>query len=64
MLVIENGLEVIFIKWCYCNESKKDADDPGKVYEMYYDFSEEVKRIKPHRVLAINRGEKRKGFKC
>lgn len=26
-------------------------------YEMYYDFSEPVKRIAPHRVLAINRGE-------
>ena len=39
---------------------KKNADDPGKIYEMYYDFSEEVKRIKPHIILAINRGEKEK----
>ncbi len=37
---------------------KKDAVDEKKVYEMYYDYSEEVKYIKPHRVLAINRGEK------
>lgn len=28
------------------------------VYEMYYDFSEPVKRIASHRVLAMNRGEK------
>lgn len=25
---------------------------------MYYDYSEAIKSIKPHRVLAINRGEK------
>lgn len=39
---------------------KKNAQDENKVYEMYYDFSESVKRIKPHRVLAINRGENEK----
>ena len=27
---------------------------------MYYDYSERVKYIKPHRILAINRGEKEK----
>ena len=37
---------------------KKNANDEKKVYEMYYDYSEEIKNIKPHRVLAINRGEK------
>ncbi|MBQ9023609.1 MAG: RNA-binding transcriptional accessory protein [Bacilli bacterium] len=37
---------------------KKGANDEKKVYEMYYDFSEDVKYIKPHRVLALNRGEK------
>lgn len=37
---------------------KKDAVDELKVYEMYYDYEERVKYIKPHRVLAINRGEK------
>ena len=37
---------------------KKNAEDPKKTYEMYYDFEEEVKKIKPHRVLALNRGEK------
>lgn len=39
---------------------KKNANDEGKVYEMYYDFSERVNRIKPHRVLALNRGENEK----
>ena len=37
---------------------KKGASDDSKVYEMYYDYEEKIKYIKPHRVLAINRGEK------
>ena len=37
-------------------KKKKNAVDEKKVYEMYYD--EDVKYIKPHRVLAVNRGEK------
>ncbi len=39
---------------------KKDAQDEQKVYEMYYDYQETVNRIKPHRILAINRAEKEK----
>ena len=39
---------------------KKNANDESKVYEMYYDYSEAIKYIKPHRILAINRGEKEK----
>ncbi len=42
------------------SKKKKNALDEGKVYEMYYDYSEPVKWIKPHRVLALNRGEKEK----
>ena len=37
---------------------KKNKIDEDKVYEMYYEYSEAVKSIKPHRVLALNRGEK------
>lgn len=37
---------------------KKDAVDDKKVYEMYYDYAEDIKTIKSHRILAINRGEK------
>ena len=36
---------------------KKNAIDENKVYDMYYDYSERVKFIKPHRILALNRGE-------
>ncbi len=39
---------------------KKNNNDTNKVYEMYYDFQEKVNRIKPHRVLALNRGEDEK----
>jgi uncharacterized protein len=36
------------------------AKDPGaeSVYEMYYQYNEPVKRLPPHRILAINRGER------
>ncbi len=37
---------------------KKKAEDSNKVYEMYYDYSEVVKYAKPHRIMAMNRGEK------
>ena len=37
---------------------KKDANDQDKIYEMYYNYSEMIKNIKPHRILAMNRGEK------
>ena len=39
---------------------KKNAVDERKVYEMYYDFNEDVSKIRPHRVLAINRAENEK----
>lgn len=32
--------------------------DKNKIYEMYYDYNESVKNVKPHRILAVNRGEK------
>lgn len=40
------------------SKKKKNAEDKKGVYEMYYDYSEKVSRMKPHRVLAVNRGEK------
>ncbi|MGA4515342.1 Tex family protein [Staphylococcus caledonicus] len=39
---------------------KKKAEDEKEIYAMYYDYSEPVKRIANHRVLAMNRGEKEK----
>ena len=40
-------------------ESKGSSEEPTP-YEMYYDYSEAVNKIPPHRILAINRGEKEK----
>ncbi|MFC0165906.1 Tex family protein [Bacillus capparidis] len=37
---------------------KKIEEDEKNVYEMYYDYSEPLQKIVPHRVLAVNRGEK------
>ncbi|NLP82195.1 RNA-binding transcriptional accessory protein, partial [Acinetobacter baumannii] len=36
---------------------KKGAEDTKKIFEMYYDYTEPVAKIVPHRTLAINRGE-------
>lgn len=40
--------------------SKKVVEDENTVYENYKDFKEKISSIKPHRVLAINRGDKEK----
>ncbi len=34
------------------------AKDERGIYEMYYDYQEMLSRIPPHRLLAINRGER------
>ena len=39
---------------------KKNAVDEKKTYEMYYEYQEPVSKIRPHRVLAINRAENEK----
>ena len=36
----------------------KGTTEETSVYENYYDFSEPIKKLRGHRVLAINRGEK------
>ncbi len=38
-------------------ETKASKEAEKSNYEMYYDFSEEIKKIPSHRILAINRGE-------
>jgi len=50
--------EMTFREGMLVTSAKKDEDSP---YQMYYDFKEPVVRIAPHRVLAINRGE-REGY--
>lgn len=38
--------------------TSKAADDEPGVYEMYSDYSEPIKSMARHRILAVNRGEK------
>lgn len=40
--------------------SKAKDENAESVYEMYYDYSEAVKKVPGHRVLAMNRGEAEK----
>ena len=39
---------------------KKGIEDERQTYLMYYEYQEKIKHIKPHRVLALNRGESEK----
>ncbi|MCT4597355.1 MAG: RNA-binding transcriptional accessory protein [Vallitalea sp.] len=39
---------------------KAKDDKVESVFEMYYEYEEEIRKIAPHRILAINRGEKEK----
>jgi len=42
------------------SEFIEDAKDEKSVYETYYEFTSQVSRMRPHQVLAINRGETEK----
>lgn len=41
-------------------ESSAKDESAESVYEMYYSFTEPVKKLAGHRILALNRGEKEK----
>ena len=43
--------------------STKKAKEEDSVYAQYYEYSEPLKKVLPHRVLAINRGEKEEFLK-
>jgi protein Tex len=45
------------------SEKKPDGDDQRQVYSLYYQFTSALKYLKPHQILAINRGEKDKVLK-
>lgn len=47
--------DMTFKEGLIVTKKKKDERSP---YEMYYEYSEEVCKIVPHRILAINRGER------
>jgi uncharacterized protein len=49
------------LRWgVLCCEKVDKAEDPHGIYEIYTDFEQRVNRLRPHQVLAINRGEAEK----
>lgn len=40
------------------SEAKKKDADEKQIFEMYYEYSENIKSLVSHRILALNRGEK------
>lgn len=50
--------EFTFSRGELVTEVKNQASDERGVYRMYYEHREPVKFVPPHRILAINRGEK------
>jgi uncharacterized protein len=40
------------------DEEKLKEKDPNGVYQLYYEFNEDITRLVPHRVLALNRAER------
>jgi uncharacterized protein len=49
-------------KICSC-KSEKLAEGQGLEYKDYFDFKEPLRHIPPHRILALNRGEKENALK-
>ncbi|USG66351.1 RNA-binding transcriptional accessory protein [Brevibacillus ruminantium] len=49
--------ESTYQKGVLVTEQKAEEADEKNIYQMYYAYSEPLKKAAPHRVLAINRGE-------
>lgn len=49
---------ITYKKGTLTSEQKQQEEDGKNIYEMYYSYQEPVAKIVPHRVLAVNRGEK------
>ncbi|WP_243525494.1 Tex family protein [Bacillus pseudomycoides] len=49
---------VAFRKGMIASSVKDEEKDEKNIYEMYYGYEEPLQKIVPHRVLAMNRGEK------
>lgn len=45
------------------SSAKDEEKDEKNVYEMYYEYEEPIHKIVPHRILALNRGEKEEVIK-
>lgn len=49
---------VTFRKGVMSSSVKDEEKDEKNIYEMYYSYEEPLQKVVPHRVLAMNRGEK------
>lgn len=49
---------MIYREGVIVSKVKKGKEEEGKVYEMYFHHQEAISSLKPHRFLAMNRGEK------
>ncbi|MGE7885751.1 Tex family protein [Bacillus sp. NPDC094077] len=49
---------VTFRKGIMSSTVKDEEKDEKNIYEMYYSYEEPLQKVVPHRVLAMNRGEK------
>ncbi|KEK22407.1 Tex family protein [Bacillus gaemokensis] len=49
---------VTFKKGMISSSVKDEEKDEKNIYEMYYSYEEPLQKVVPHRVLAMNRGEK------
>lgn len=56
----ELAKDIVWKKGLVLSKKIEKEVEEDSVYEMYFDYSEAVKNIANHRVLAINRGEKEK----
>ena len=50
--------QLTFQQGKFVSEVKPEFKDTTSKFEMYYEFSENISKIQPHRYLAIRRGEK------
>jgi uncharacterized protein len=61
---VRAAIRDLFEQEGYLRVTVADAGaDPRATYKVYYDFGSHVRYLKPHQVLAINRGEEEKVLK-
>jgi uncharacterized protein len=58
---VRQGTRLKAMQWGVLRSEKQpDAAGEKRTYETYYEFAERVDRLRPHQVLALNRGESEK----
>src|SRR5258707_9499634 len=58
---VRQQVRALALKWSTITAEKvADVEDARGTYANYYAFSQRIDRMRPHQVLALNRGEKAK----